>query len=120
MAFTIITGMATPGEQLYYDPDFRLIVETCLNQLKQVATTITDIPVDMLNQYEGNFFGYLVELGIPPPYHWIYLRVNHMEHPNQFGAELRNPLNPVLTPVLIHPNENLILELRAYFLNRKK
>jgi hypothetical protein len=120
MAFTIMTGMAKPGEQLYYEPGFRLIVETCLNQLKQLAVTITDIPVDMLYQYEGNFYGYLVDKGIRPELHWIYLRVNNMEHPNQFGAELRNPLNQLLAPRLIEPNENVIGELRAYYLNRKK
>lgn len=119
MAFTIIEQMAKPGDDLYYDPAFRLIVETHLNILKHSRVVQEDIPLDLFYQYEGDFYGYLVERGIPTFMHWIYLRVNGMTNPNEFAKEQRDPLNRAYSPVLLRPHDNTVSGLRSFYLSRK-
>lgn len=119
MAFTIIDQMAKPGDDLYYEPAFRLIVETHLNILKRVRVIKEDIPLDLFHQYEGDFYGYLVERSIPPYLHWIYLRVNGMTNPNEFAKEERDPLGRSYAPVLLRPHDNTIDSLRSFYLSRK-
>lgn len=118
--FTIVTTMARPGELIYYEDGFRTVVETCLNQLKNIDVIREDILLEHVQQYQGNFYGYLVDKGIRPEWHWIYLRVNGYTHAREFGSELRDPLNPFFQPVLIRPNEALIQEIRNYYLNQKR
>lgn len=119
MAFTIFKNMAKSGDALYYDPDFRLVVETHLNILISQAAAREDIPLDLFYQYEGDFYGYLVSLSIPPEYHFILLRMNGMTNPNQFAKEMRNPNNPLLRPVLIRPNQNQIDGIVRLYMSRK-
>lgn len=119
MAFTIFDRMAKPGDDIYYSQDFRLIVETHLLVLINRAAAIDDIPLDLYYQYEGDFYGYLVELAIPPEYHFILLRMNGMTNPNQFAKEMRDPRNPAVNPKLIRPNENEVNKLVQYYMSRK-
>ena len=119
MAFTIIKDMAKGGDDIYYDAGFRLVVETHLNVLIARAAAIEEIPLDQFNQYEGDFYGYLVERAIPPEYHFIYLRMNGMTNPNQFAKQMRDPSNPHVRPLLIRPNTNEIDILVRYYMSRK-
>jgi hypothetical protein len=119
MAFTIFNKMAKPGSELYYDSDFRLVLETHLNLLINRAAAVEDIPLDLFYQYEGDFYGYLVEKGIPPEYHFIHLRINGMTNPNQFAKEMRDPSNPLVRPVLIRPNQNQIDNIVRLYMSRK-
>lgn len=118
--FGIVTTMARPKELSYYEDGFRTVVETCLNQLKNIDVVRTEILLEHVQQYQSNFYGYLVQIGVRPEWHWIYLRVNGYVNARDFGAELRDPLNPYFSPVLIHPNEALIMEIRSYYLNQKR
>lgn len=119
MAFTIMQQMSQPGYDMYYEPGFRLLVETYLNILKNFNATIVAIPPDKYYQYEGNFYGYLVELQIAPCLHWIYMRVNGMENPDQFAAELRLKDDRIYNPTLLHPNKAMIETISMYYNNRK-
>lgn len=119
MAFTILAEMAKPGEVIYYDPRFRLHIETHLNILINRAAAVDDIPPDKYYQYEGDFHGYLIELGIPMEMHFIYMRMNGMTNPNQFGKEQRDPHADPLAPKLIRPNLNLVDGIVKYFMSRK-
>jgi len=121
MAFTILTDskMAKAGEDLYYDPDFRLVVESALNVLINRAAAVDDIPLDLYYQYEGDFYGYLTEIGILPNMFFILLRMNGMTNPNQFAKEMRDPSNPSVSPKLIRPNDNEVGELVKLYMSRK-
>lgn len=119
MAFTIISKMARGGEDLYYDPDFRLVLETHLQVLINRAAARNDIPLDLFYQYEGDFYGYLVEIGVTPAHHFIYLRMNGMTNPNQFAKEMRREDNPYIRPVLIVPNQNQIDNIVRLYMTRK-
>lgn len=119
MAFTILDKMAKPGDDLYYDPDFRLVLETHLNVLINRAAAREEIPLDLFYQYEGDFYGYLVERGVVPEHHFIYLRMNGMTNPNQFAKQMRNPNNPLIRPVLVIPNQNQIDNIVRLYMSRK-
>lgn len=121
MAFTILTDkkMAPQGDEIYYDPDFRLIVESGLNVLISRAAAREEIPLDLFYQFEGDFYGYLTTIGIQPYYHFIHLRMNGMTNPNQFAKEMRDPNNPEVRPTLIRPNDNEVAELVKLYMSRK-
>lgn len=119
MAFTILKDMAQSGDDVFYDPAFRLVVETHLNVLINRAGAVSEIPLDLFYQYEGDFYGYLVEKGVVPQHHFIYMRMNGMTNPNQFAKEMRDPSNPAVAPKLIEPNINMIDTLVKYYMSRK-
>jgi hypothetical protein len=119
MAFTIFNKMAKPGDDIYYDPDFRLVLETHLNLLIGNAAARDDIPLDLFYQYEGDFYGFLTEKNVPPEYHFIHLRMNGMTNPNQFAKEMRDPSNPLVRPVWVRPNQNQIDGIVRLYMSRK-
>lgn len=119
MTFTILKNFPDAGEDMYYTSDFRNIIESHLNILKNIGVTKQNYGADLYYQYEGNFNGLLVELGIPPYLWWIYLRVNGMKNPNEFASDVRLDNEPVHAPVLIHPNDVIITNLRALYMSRE-
>lgn len=119
MAFTILEQTGNGGSGMFYEPEFRQIVETHLNILKLTNSVTEEIKQELFWQYEGNFYGYLTEIGVQPELHWIYLRVNNMENPNQFAWEVRDPLDKKYNPTLLKPNDNVIGIIQKYYLSRK-
>lgn len=119
MTFTVMSHRVPSGDDLYYEMGFRNLVETHLNILKYEAVALTDISADKIYQYEGDLYGLLSEIGIEPQYHWIYMRVNGMTNPNQFGKAVRDPYRRAYTFQLLRPNPNGINELRTSYLATK-
>lgn len=119
MALTVSSLARPSGEDLFYTAQFRTAIESHLNLLRTTGITEEPIQGDILYQFEGNFYGYLASLGIDLHLNWIYLRVNGMEHPNQFGAELRDPYNRAYSRSLIHPSRDVIDSIRGLYLTTK-
>ena len=119
MAFTIINSQYGNENSVNYDPEFRKVIENHLNHLRTSNVSVEEIPQYMFYRYEGNFYGYLTQLSIPRELHWIYLRVNGMVNPNQFGKELSSTLGHNYAPTLIRPSENTIKTLQKYHSSRK-
>lgn len=120
MAFTIFTEMAQPGPDMFYDPKFRLMVETHINILRTVNSTVEQIPDNHYYQHEGDFNGYLVSRGVPAWLHWVYMRVNHMENSNQFAKDLRDPLNKRIEPRVIIPHDAVLADIQQMYISLKK
>lgn len=120
MSFAILQNMAEKGADLFYEQGFRNIIESHLNILSNAYITKQPISGDMVYQYEGNFYGYLIDIGVQPQYHWIYLRVNGMTNSNQFGKELRDPYQRIYEWTLIIPSDDIINELAAQYNTLKK
>ena len=113
MAFTV-KNLANPsGDPVYYDPTFRTVIETHLDILASppMAKNMPITP-DKVYQYEGDFYGLLSELGVQPHLHWIFLRVNGMYNPNEFGMELHDDFRREYDWSLIVPSTDLIRDLR--------
>lgn len=73
------------GADVYYDADFRVMIETHLTHLREHEKTQT-VVVDEHRVYrqESDFYGLLLELDVQTKYHWIILRVNGYEHPSDY------------------------------------
>lgn len=112
-------SQSSQGNDIYYDPKFRAIVEDHLDILKTHRVTVNEIPMDLFWQYEGNFYGYLTHIGIPISRHWILLRVNNMHAPTEFASILRNDNNPIHRPILIQYSEDFLGDLQKYYMSRK-
>lgn len=110
--------MAKGGDDLYYDKAFRLVLETHLNMLIN-RSSAQPIPLELFYQYEGDFYGYLTEIGVTPAHHFIYMRMNGMTNPNQFAKEMRDPSNPAVSPFLKVPNPNLLDTIVRLYMSRK-
>jgi|AntDeeMinimDraft_5_1070356.scaffolds.fasta_scaffold58722_2 hypothetical protein len=120
MAFTLATLKRPPGDTVMYEPAFRNVLETHLQIFRyHPGTQRSDITADKIHQYEGDFFGLLAELGVPMDKHWLYLRVNGMENPNQFGQQLNDPYARRITFTLLSPPDDMIGDLRTLYLSTK-
>lgn len=121
MAFSVTTQARKAGDTVYYDPRFRTVIETHLPLLRTHPNTQRQaITPDVIHQFEGDFYGLLIQNGIPMHLHWIYLRVNYMNSPNQFGAQLRDPYRDRYEFTLLIPPEDTISELRKLFLTTQR
>ncbi len=119
MAFDLIRKLSKQSEGMFYSPEFRAIVEDHLGLLKTVGVKPQAIPHDLYWQYEGNFYGYLTHISIPPEMHWLHLRVNGMHHPYEFAKEVRDPLNKPYQAIMLMPSDSLVGDLQKYYLSRK-
>ena len=73
------------GPEVYYNKDFMDVLEAHLDYLKKDSSThIVQVKADRVAIYEGDFYGYLNEVGIEPEYHWIIMRINGMRSPTEF------------------------------------
>lgn len=83
--------MKKAGDAVYYDPAYRRVLESHLPILRDPGfSTVEIIEADEVHQYEGDLFGLLHRRGIPAHEHWIVMRVNGFENPNQFGREMHH------------------------------
>lgn len=116
MAFTVVSQARPSGDRIYYDPGFRAVIETHLIALRSpnIATS-EPISPQKVHQYEGDFYGLLIEKNIPMHLHWIYLRVNGMMNPAEFGTEKYNPFHQHRQFELLHPPEDFLQELRLLY-----
>jgi len=119
MAFTIMTLMEQPGPDLFYDPKFRLMIETHMNILRNHLVTRTEIPENHYYQYEGDFYGFLVGESVPAYLHWVYMRVNGMTNPNQFAKDLRAYYTKRSTPILLTPNDGVLSDIQRMYVSLK-
>ena len=86
----------TNGADVYYDPDFRIMIETHLKHLRNHEKTQTAV-IDEHRGYrqESDFYGLMLELDVATKYHWIMLRVNGYEHPSDYKDK-----NTVIMPAI--------------------
>ena len=80
--------MFNPGADVYYEKSFRDALEANMDNLRQSNRTQTlGIDSHKAVVYQGDLFGYLLSIGIPPQYHWAVMRINRFNSPFQFGPE---------------------------------
>lgn len=117
MAFTIIEQMEKPGPAMFYEAEFRQLLEMHMNQLRTIYAVTEELDPKDLYRFEGDFSGYLLSKGETLETHWLIMRVNGMTHPNQFGRELRDPYARKRPTYILKPHPSAISELQQYYLN---
>lgn len=120
MAFTIVEKTAKPGPTMFYDPGFRHILETHMNQLRTIYAIRKELKPEKIYQFEGDFNGFLLSESYGLEMHWLMMRINGMTNPNQFGKELREPLQKGSKQYYIEPHPDAISELQMFWITLKK
>lgn len=67
------------GNYLFYDADFRIVMESYLTNIaKDPGTQQYDITPDMAFKYNGSLTKLLTVIGVAKDYHWVVMRLNNL------------------------------------------
>lgn len=88
MAMSVLSTRVDPGPEIFYTPQWRLIVESHLTWLRVGRQSeIVVIEPHLAYKYEGDLYGAMTDLKIPPYMHWTVMRVNGLFSPTAFLGE---------------------------------
>lgn len=80
---TLMT-MTGKDESIYYDPDFRIVLESHLEYFRNHPSTVQiTIPDNENNKYSGDLCGLMLTLKIPDYMHWLVIRTTGLSSPNE-------------------------------------
>lgn len=79
--------------EIFYDPDFMLVLERNLPLLIDTAIT-RPIAIEKALRYKGNFDGFLIEHEIPHDLLWIVMRINGFRNNYEFNGKMESLLVP--------------------------
>ena len=108
-----VDSIMTPdGATVYYDPLFRVMLESHLTYLRGLPTTkLLTLDPNSVYTYEGDLFGLLDSLKINKIYHWIIMLINGIDSPNDIDGTLIS---------LVIPDFGVIETLKGIYLTRKQ
>lgn len=87
--------MFSPGADLYYDKAFRDTMEAHMEYFRSSRKTqVYDVDPQRAVVYQGDLFGFLLEIKIQPQYHWIVMRMNNFFSPYEFGPQVHSLMIP--------------------------
>jgi len=86
--------MRDPGASIYYDPDFRNVLEAHMTVLRQNVREIVAIDPAAAYKYEFDFFSLLSFHKVPDNMHWIVMRMNNFTSPTDNDRTISNLLLP--------------------------
>lgn len=87
--------MLNDGPTIYYDEDFRNVMEDHMTLLRTSATTqVIAVDPGKAYKYEFDLWGFLTEYNVPVELHWIAMRMNQMTSPMDFGPAVETMLIP--------------------------
>lgn len=118
MAFNISKLARKPGDPLFYDPDFRLVIEMHLPLLRQ-DRSMQQVPIegDQLSKYAGDFYGLLSSMSVPLEHQWTVMRINGLDASHQFGAQLNNPYVDRYQFILMLPTTQSLVRIKQLYLS---
>ena len=92
----ITDRLPTSQNPMYYDADFRAVLEDHMNFLREHSTTRTlVVAASDAYRFEGDFYRYLCSLGsIDRAFYWVIMRLNRMHSPTEFGSSVETLLIP--------------------------
>lgn len=103
----IASEMVSEGADIFYDPDFRNVLEDHVTILQNdAATEVISVVPNVAYKFERDLYGYLSSLGsVPQHLFWITMRVNGYCSETEF-------LNP--TKLLI-PHKNSVNKIKQMY-----
>jgi len=96
---TLTTLMVDPGPDIFYDPQFRHVLEDHMTWLRENHSEPLVLRPDEAYQWRGDFFGLLSKKGVARQYHWLVMRLNQYTSPNEFIETI---------PAILVPNFSVI------------
>lgn len=71
-----------PGSNIYYDQDFRNVLESYLPYLRTVSTSsVLVVDRKRVIKYQFDFYGFLSTYQVPPFLQWLTMRMNFLTSP---------------------------------------
>lgn len=86
--------MRDAGPSIYYDPDFRNVLEAHMTVLRQTSTEQIVVEAAAAYKYEFDFFSLLFYHGVPAYLHWIVMRMNNFTSPTDNKRDIGNLILP--------------------------
>lgn len=120
MAFTIMAQMEKPGPSMFYEVEFRHLLQMHMNQLQTQRVFRKKLLPEKLYQYEGDFDGFLLDEGYTLEMCWLMQRVNGMTNSSQFGKALRDPYSREPKAYYLEPHPEAIAELQQYYISLRR
>ena len=100
MADSLASLMLNEGPAIYYDPDFRNVLEDHMTYLRTHPTTeVIQVDDGQAFLYTNDFYGLTRALLIPAELRWVMLRMNNMKSPTDYKAD---------RTMLIRPNQTVV------------
>ena len=108
----IDTLMLDPGSAIYYDDDFRRVLEDHMTVLRTAQSTrVLNILQADAYKYEYDLYSLLLQYAVPAYMHWIVMRVNNMTAPTDATRTITS---------LLYPNATLINQIRQSHLSVRR
>jgi hypothetical protein len=102
MKMALVNLMVDPGPDIFYNPEFRNVLEDHMTFLRENHSHVVMVRPDQAFQWRGDFFGLLGNLNqekVPRQYHWLVMRLNQYTSPTQFTED---------TPAILVPDYSVI------------
>ena len=91
---------AITGEDVYYDPNFLIMIESHFTYLRGLDSVISQtVEPAIAHKYEGDFNGLLNHLNIPKKYHNIIVRFNNLACTNDYTRDMLTFYVPSITEI---------------------
>lgn len=79
---SILSKFANPGQDIWYDPIFKAVLEDHLSYLKDHPNTQVQIlEPNSVIKYRFDLYSLFRFYGIDQQYHWLVMRLNNFETP---------------------------------------
>lgn len=103
----ILNILQRSGSNLYYEQQFRILLEDHMTYLKNLSTT-RKLEIDIQNayKYQGDLSGLLSVYLIRPEFHYIVMRMNDFTSPQEYTPDVR---------ILLIPDEQEISRIRSSY-----
>ncbi len=92
--------MPDDGPKIFYDHDFRRMLEDHMHYLRSHSTTDSiDVDGHVANKHHGDLVGVLTHYEIPLHMHWLVMRMNRFTSPLQYTSSDLNLIVPSQTVI---------------------
>lgn len=92
--------MTYPGEDIFYDPDFRVVLDSCMTYIRNLPTTkLYILDPQQVYKHEGDLYGLLDEMHIPKQYHYSVMRINGYTSTYDLMADTTTLILPDFTEI---------------------
>lgn len=91
-------------DEFYYSHEFKVLIETHLNYLKENNAVLVDVTEHQNYKWEGDFYGLLDNFNISKDYHYIVMRMNGLSNSAHYKGDLK---------MIIIPDFNVVERLKS-------
>lgn len=90
MGMKVLQRAMDPGQAIFYDQSFRIVLETHMAYLRNSPNTVK-ITVNHKDafHYYGQLYLYLSQKSIDPDLYWLVMRLSGMLSPDEFNADIK-------------------------------